>query len=83
MSKKSGFIKKLCGIILSVFVLSSFVGNIEAFAYSEIPDYLDFGDSVVSINAGESTDDDQNRGSPSRFSRTNLKWKSEKLSTSW
>ena len=54
MSKKSGFIKKLCGIILSVFVLSSFVGNIEAFAYSEIPDYLDFGDSVVSINAGES-----------------------------
>ena len=54
MGKKSGLIKRLCGTLISVFVLASFVGNIEAFAYSEVPDYFDFGDTVLSINTGES-----------------------------
>ncbi|MBE5827589.1 MAG: hypothetical protein E7307_13245 [Butyrivibrio sp.] len=50
--------KNIAKVIAAVLVLAAMVTtfNVQAFAYSDIPDYFDFGDCTVSIDAGSYKD---------------------------
>ena len=53
-------IRSISGIIIAIALTTTFVST-TSYAYSDVPWYFDFGETVVSINAGESKVIENNR----------------------